>query len=72
MQEENRQQTEDIDRLLAKAEQQWQEKRLTRPFGDNAYETYRQILRLDPDNSAAREGVARIVAYYEEQAQQQR
>lgn len=39
--------------LLAKAEKQLADYRLSAPTGDNCYETYQQILSLDPSNQAA-------------------
>ena len=51
---------EDIEQQLAAAEQQLADKKLTSPQGDNALETYRQILEYDPENNAAQEGIATI------------
>jgi serine/threonine protein kinase len=42
-----------IASLLAKAEKQLANHRLSAPAGDNCYETYQQILSLDPSNQAA-------------------
>lgn len=39
--------------LLAKAEKQLANHNLSAPAGDNCYETYQQILSLDPSNQAA-------------------
>jgi tetratricopeptide (TPR) repeat protein len=45
------------EKLLALAEAQRAKSRLTLPPGDNAYETYRRILALDPTNQAAISGL---------------
>jgi hypothetical protein len=38
--------------------------RLTRPANDNAYQSYRAVLALEPDNAQARAGLERIVDRY--------
>jgi serine/threonine-protein kinase PpkA len=43
-----------IDLLLAKARRQWQAGKITEPASDNAFESYRQVLKLEPDNSEAK------------------
>ena len=48
--------------LLAKANQQFQAARLIDPLGDNAYETFHQILIADPENKAAKHGYDKIAA----------
>lgn len=53
-----------ITRLLEQAERQLAELRYTRPAGDNALYSYRQVLRLDPGNPSARRGVARVKASF--------
>jgi hypothetical protein len=53
-----------ISELLAKAHDQLARYHLTSPPGDNGYETYRQIMALDPSNQAAASLVPRIVATY--------
>ena len=53
-----------LESLLIQAEQQFSSLKITRPSGDNAYETYRQVLKLDPENTSALEGVSGIAEYY--------
>ena len=53
-----------IAALLATAEQQLKAQRLTTPAGDAAFETYQEILALDPQNKAAREGLQTIADTY--------
>jgi len=65
-------QEQQIAELLATAEQHIEQLNLTTPKGKNAYEVYRQILTLDPDNSAARKGLQTIVSRYRGWAQKQR
>lgn len=49
-----------IDKLLIEAEEQWQAGHLTDPVGNNAFETYRSILNLDPGHTRAREKLVEI------------
>ena len=51
----------EIDQLLARAKQDLGAKRLTTPPGDNALARYRSVLKLDPDNQAARAGRSAVV-----------
>ncbi|AUI69143.1 serine/threonine-protein kinase [Beggiatoa leptomitoformis] len=60
--------TAPIDKLLNTAQQQWQTQQLTSPAGNNVYETYQQILRLDPSNQAAQQGLKQLAAIYQQQA----
>jgi len=53
-----------VARLLARADEQMANLALTVPAGDNAYETYREVLALQPDNQAARDGIERVGARY--------
>jgi formylglycine-generating enzyme required for sulfatase activity/serine/threonine protein kinase len=57
-------QQQKIDRLLAEARQDLQALRLTSPVGNNALEKFEQVLRLEPGNRAAEEGIAAIVGKY--------
>jgi cyclophilin family peptidyl-prolyl cis-trans isomerase len=50
--------------LLAKAETQHAAKRLTTPAGDNALESYQEVLQLIPDHTAALAGLQRIKGQY--------
>ena len=51
---------EQVERLMTVAAGQINEGRLTRPEGNNAVATYRLILRMDPQNEAAAQGIAII------------
>ncbi|MDX1424574.1 MAG: tetratricopeptide repeat protein [Kiloniellales bacterium] len=50
--------------LLARADAQAARLALTTPPGDNAHETYREILAVQPDNEAALAGIKRLGATY--------
>ena len=58
-----------IQLLIEKAAQQLAALRLTTPVGDNAYETYQQILRLVPEHPVAKAGLIKIADQYEQLAQ---
>ena len=60
----NQQQQTSIGELLIKAKQQIQNKNLTTPPNNNAYETYQQILKLDADNTFAIAGISTIKKTY--------
>ncbi len=51
---------EQVERLLSVAATQITQARLTRPDGNNAVATYQLILRMDPGNEAATQGIAMI------------
>ena len=51
---------EQVEKLMAVAAQQISDSRLTRPEGNNAVATYRLILRMDPQNVAASQGIGII------------
>jgi len=51
---------ERIDKGLARALAQFSNGRLTLPAGDNAAESYRQILAIDPGNTAATKGIESV------------
>ena len=53
-----------IDRLLATAGEDLRANRLTTPAGDNAWENFREVLRMDPDNAAALRGIGTIIERY--------
>ncbi|MBA2594007.1 MAG: hypothetical protein M3495_18835 [Pseudomonadota bacterium] len=57
-------QAEAIRGLLGKAEQQLVASRLTAPKGDNALETYQQVLALDPGNARGHDGLETIARHY--------
>jgi len=52
---------ERVEALSARALEQFAAGRLVGPRGDNAADTYREILRLDPNNEIARQGVRSVV-----------
>jgi hypothetical protein len=49
-----------IDRLLNQAQAQWQAGKFTEPVGDNAFESYRQVLELRPGHNTARAKLVEI------------
>lgn len=53
-----------IRQLLASAHNDLAALRLTSPQGNNAAEKYRRVLTLDADNTAAQQGLVRIVEKY--------
>lgn len=53
-----------IANLLANAQRQLADYRLSSPAGDNCYETYRQILSIDPSNRAAESLLKKIGEAY--------
>ena len=59
---------EAVSHLLALAESQVAKLRLTTPAGDNSYQTYQQILSLQPNNEAALAGIEQIGVKYVELA----
>jgi len=75
---EQQQQAEEIKRnqeiikLLDQAETHFKAKRLTEPAGNNAEATYRQLLKLDPNNAEAKAGLIKIALDYLQQARQRR
>jgi serine/threonine protein kinase len=50
--------------LLTRAAEQFEALKLSSPPGDNALESYQQVLDLDPDNASARQGLQAIVGRY--------
>lgn len=61
--------SKDIPLLLAVADAHLRAVRLTRPKGNNAFEIYKRILDLEPENQPARQGLARIQQRYWELAE---
>lgn len=53
-----------IQRLLDAATGALVENRLTTPAGDNAYQLYKSVLVIDPDNATARSGIETIRQRY--------
>lgn len=54
----------EISHLLYRGKQAEDQLRLTTPANDNAADYYREVLRLAPENSAAKEGLQGIVERY--------
>ncbi len=61
-----------IDSLLVSANGHLQANHLTSPTGRNAYDAYREVLRLDGDNSSAQRGLSEIADRYEQLGDQKR
>ena len=57
-----------VRELLARAEQAVAADRLTTPKGNNAYQLYREVLALEPQNVAAHQGLAAIAERYADMA----
>ncbi len=62
--------TTSVTELLNRAKQQVLNKNLTTPPNNNAYDTYQQILRAEPNNSDAIAGIAMIKKSYVSWAEQ--
>lgn len=58
----------DIRTLLERADADLVASRLTTPPGDNAWARFKTVLKRDPHNNRARQGLQRIVARYSELA----
>ncbi|MFK5971299.1 MAG: serine/threonine-protein kinase [Candidatus Marithrix sp.] len=58
-----------IQPLLEQAKIQWNTKKILIPQNDNVYETYQEILQLEPDNLAANTGINQIAEHYYKLAQ---
>ena len=54
----------EVESLLARAQAQYKERKLTTPAGDNALDTYRTILNLRPGYQPALEGIDNIEERY--------
>jgi predicted Ser/Thr protein kinase len=67
-QQTSRERNKQIAALLAKADDQMTRSRLTLPADDNAYQSYRAALALEPHNAEARAGLERIVHRYADMA----
>jgi serine/threonine protein kinase len=53
-----------LNTLLSTAETQYNNKKYSSPENDNAYDTYQQIIAIDPDNNKAKAGISNIKTYY--------
>ncbi|MGI9293456.1 MAG: protein kinase domain-containing protein [Pseudomonadales bacterium] len=58
--------------LLKQAAQQREDKRFIAPAGDNALASYRQVLQLNPQSNAAKQGIKEIKSYYRSQVEAHR
>jgi len=58
------QKTSPLKPLFEQAQAQWMSYKLMTPAGDNAYETYQQILAMAPDNAGAQAGLLIIAKRY--------
>jgi serine/threonine protein kinase len=67
---EQKEQQATIARLLADAETDAREGRLSRPAGRNALDRYREVLKIEPDNEAAKEGIELVMGRYAEAAEE--
>ena len=63
--------TVDVDALLELARKQIENNRLSTPADNNAYDTYRAILRIEPGNIDAKNGLKRVAGRYAEIARSQ-
>lgn len=54
-------QLQNIDKLLAQAEQLFSQNRLTKPESRNALVVYNKVLTIEPDNEAAKNGINNII-----------
>ena len=61
----------DISQLLVKAKEQLDERLLTSPAGDNAFETYQHILEYDKGNTDALAGMQKIADSYSQLAEKE-
>jgi esterase/lipase superfamily enzyme len=61
---------QEIKKLLILAEKQLILMQLTLPAGNNAYETYRRVLKIDPNNNDAKRGLVKIGDQYQKIAEQ--
>lgn len=58
-----------IERLLATAEAHFRGGRLVSPQGNNAYEAYQMVLAIDPNHSAALQGITDVKSRFFKRAQ---
>ena len=60
----NREQKEQVARLLQQAQTNIEAFRLTTPIQNNAHANYMAVLQIDPGNKAAQKGIESIVSLY--------
>jgi len=53
-----------LEELIRQGRDQLSSNRLTQPDGDNALETFRRVLEMDPGNQQARDGIGEIADRY--------
>lgn len=58
-----------VDSLLAEASDRLSRKRYSKPAGQSALDSYRAVLAIAPDNSAAQRGIDSVFDYYRQQAE---
>lgn len=66
------QRVRELEKLYAEAQRQLSEQRLTRPAGENAWETFRNIIRINPNDQRAYAGLKTIAGRLEAIAKAQR
>ena len=66
------QQVRELEKLYAEAQRQLAEQRLTRPAGANAWETFRNIIKINPNDQRAYAGLKTIAGRLETIAHAQR
>ena len=60
----NKEQKDQVKRLLQQAQTNIKAFRLTTPAQSNAHANYLTVLQIDPDNTAAKKGIESIVSLY--------
>ena len=60
---------QEIKKLLILAEKQLSRMQLTLPIGNNAYETYQRVLKIDHNNKEAKKGLVKIGDRYQKLAE---
>ena len=55
--------------IVAKGDRLFDEQFYIAPRGENAYDTYRRALDLDPDNAGALAGIEKLRAFYNKKAE---
>ncbi|MDM8524251.1 SUMF1/EgtB/PvdO family nonheme iron enzyme [Desulfococcaceae bacterium HSG8] len=53
-----------LEMLLGLAEEHLKKRHLTTPVGNNAYEVYKEVLSIDPENARGKQGLMRIADLY--------
>jgi len=64
-------QNSEIEQLLQQARQHFKKHRLIKPDTNNAFNNYQHVLKIDPNNKAANDGIQEIISYYQSAAEQQ-